>query len=419
VANTATSLLEGLLTVEVDLVVTEQLATRPPFEHPDDADAAVANLLADYRRWMLDRAVMLDADWATLVSSSEVEAARTAAWERAGLVENGRVVAGLDLGRLRDPPAARPIGDLPEIERVAQVAGGMCTVLAAAGRLTDPHVATVFRRIHGNAAQIRQVSDDSPYTADQLALLRKAVELGTDVILTQTVVQADGDLVVRVDPTILSGRMHHAMHPAGAAVDQALAYWRSLVDLVCVVATTAGTGPSIRLQLRALRRFARGLWRAGRSHEPTTAEQRMGPVQTWTLLRATGVALFSRGGATIESPPDGDDPYARTVVQPDGDALWFIRDDALTDRGLLDQHAARVADWYDSTGSAIASARAYLTRLQQAAAALLGILSAAGTVGRLGWWGIALAAGVAAVAPRLVRSVVGRLVRWRCGISAW
>ncbi len=222
--------------------------------------------------------------------------------------------------------------------------------------------ASGFLRSGPQKSRRKRVLDRS---ADELALIRKAIELGTDVILTQTVVQADGDVVVRIDPTIASGEMRAAADAADAAVNQTLAYWRSLVDLIGVVATTAATPVGVRVHLGELRRLGLHEWRARRSAASATpADERVGARQTWTLLRTTGAELFSRGGAAVESPAGSEEPYARTVIQPDGDALWFVRHDALADRGLLDQHMTRVGDWYTSTGSAIAGARGYIVRLR-------------------------------------------------------
>lgn len=416
-SRSAHALLDRLLTVEVDVIVTHEVPDGAPVL--DDRAAAVAALIDEYRRWILERAPGLDEDWATLLSSGDVQLVTSAAGERAGLVEDGRPISGLHVDRLGADRPARPVDQLVELERTADVGVAMCAVLAATGRLSDAHLATVFRRIAGNAAQLRAVPHDGPLAPDELAVLRKAVELRTDVILAQTVVQADGDVVARVDPSVVTGEMGAVAGIADVAMERTVRYWSGLVDLIGVVATTAG---ALRATFgRVATRVRSGLrrWRSQQAAGTASAGARLGLRRTWMQLREAGADLFGRGGAAIESCEPGGDPYARTLIQPDGDALWLVRHDALARQDLIDEHIARVTEWYGRTGSAVASARAYITGLQGLASAGIGVAGATVSAAAIGWWALALGSAAAAAAPRFVRAAVGSLIRRRCNIQAW
>lgn len=89
--------------------------------------------------------------------------------------------------------------------------------------------------------------------------------------------------------------------------------------------------------------------------------------------------LLDAGGATIETPepPAGtaDDFQlaARTVVQPDGDLLFFVAETYLAEPDVRQLHAARVSAWFAGlerivTGGAVALRRA--ARLLTAAVAV-------------------------------------------------
>ena len=81
--------------------------------------------------------------------------------------------------------------------------------------------------------------------------------------------------------------------------------------------------------------------------------------------------LLATGGATIETPappPEAGDAFpvaARTVVQPDGDFLFFVGDTYFVDPDLRQLHADRVSAWFADlerrvTASALALRRAAL-----------------------------------------------------------
>ncbi len=81
--------------------------------------------------------------------------------------------------------------------------------------------------------------------------------------------------------------------------------------------------------------------------------------------------LLSAGGATIETPAppagagDAFPVAARTVVQPDGDFLFFVADSYFVDPDVRQLHADRVSAWFADlerrvTATAVALRRAAL-----------------------------------------------------------
>lgn len=112
----------------------------------------------------------------------------------------------------------------------------------------------------------------------------------------------------------------------------------------------------------------RAAWQ--RSRAPATAPFRARrarlrhPGDLVTLVRGIQrlkTELLVGGGATIDTPvtPTGaDDGFqiaARTVVQPDGDLLFFVSDDYFLDPDVPQLHSARVSAWFASLENMVAA----------------------------------------------------------------
>ncbi|HGG57816.1 MAG TPA: hypothetical protein ENK31_08485 [Nannocystis exedens] len=71
--------------------------------------------------------------------------------------------------------------------------------------------------------------------ADEFGVVRKIWEVGTELVLVQTSVQLDGDVVTRISETLLSPDMTETRQTILTAhqenVSTALSHWRSLVDV--------------------------------------------------------------------------------------------------------------------------------------------------------------------------------------------
>jgi len=383
-------LIGDLLTIEVDVVIDDALdRAAAPNLVGDGAEPTLREVVGMYQRWLTDHAAVRerpDDETGELAPGDLVSALRRIADDAAG--------ADAALGEDPDDDAVR--------RRV------------------------VLRRIGGNAAQLIGALGRGPAgELDVARIARKAWELGTSEIVAQSVVQLDGDVIVRVDESILSGAAGPVDELNRRALGAALTHWRTLFDFVAqLVIGAAGlltalwrnrraTGSALRRWLETRRGDARPP--AATVRELFDGDARRRVVTAFRQLRDE---LLAGGGSTIESTTDEGAVYARTVVQPDGDVLWLVSPAALRDRSLLDTHAAAVLEWYERSGETVATLQGYLARVLTLARAVLAAIAvivgaAIGLVGNP-WAGLAslLAAGVlATVAAVVFRSVLGRLLR--------
>lgn len=395
----AKGLLDDLLNVEVDVIIADDLARGPmPAPAGNDPDVAIRHVLDGYIAWLDAHCPVLEETWAALTSS------------------------------VPTAPESRPgslVGQLEWVEGRAAAGEMQATELMNVGRLPDPGWSPMLHRIRGNAAQLRAVAaGEVAEQVDRVRIVRKAWELGTHTIVAQTVVQLDGDIVVRVDEDSFFRDDGSALGEMQAqALRGALEYWRVLFGLVIQLVMTAGQLVRALWPPRVGFALMRQRWRDWRQRNrgagPTVRDLfRKG---TWTKIRAdwndfraTAVALLVDGGATIESP-EGEPPRARTVIQPDGDALWFVTEDAADDRALLDAHTSLVAGWYERSGAAVTAVQRIVAGFQRAVAGLLAVIWTGITIAsgfEWGWW--ALAAG-------FVAALLGgaALLGFRAGLGGW
>lgn len=80
------------------------------------------------------------------------------------------------------------------------------------------------------------VSDDSidplPIDDSELVLIRKVWELGTEVIVMQTIIQVDGDVITRLNPTYMNQKKYSSMQQYhNDSVNIALRHWSGLVTV--------------------------------------------------------------------------------------------------------------------------------------------------------------------------------------------
>ncbi len=187
----AKPIFDSLLSIEVDLVVVDSLTSTGAVADHAAPDSVAQALAETYRTYLDDHVPELDAGWRAWVASGEPAALAERAPGRLGILAPGGVV----LDRFRPDTS----GDaLQRAGRDAAVGEAMARALVAAGRLPDTGVANVLRRIHGTVDQL-----PSAEPAQRVTIARKALELGTEAIKAQTVVQIDGDVIQRMDATML------------------------------------------------------------------------------------------------------------------------------------------------------------------------------------------------------------------------
>ena len=78
-----------------------------------------------------------------------------------------------------------------------------------------------------------------PLTADEILVVRKVWEVGTEAVVMQTVAQLDGDVITRVQRARLgpADKPVHDLHRE--AVGNALKHWQFLVDTLVQITTKA------------------------------------------------------------------------------------------------------------------------------------------------------------------------------------
>jgi hypothetical protein len=406
----AQGLLNDLLHIEVDIIVSDDLDRGPmPAPSAEDPDSAIRDVLATYDAWLDRHGPALDQAWA---SSG---------------VEHDVVTVPIS----RSAPRSGDLGDeLRGVEERAASLEVMVRELAIADQLPDPTWPHMLRRIRGNAAQLRAVATgEVAGQVDKTRIVRKAWELGTHTIVAQTVVQLDGDVILRSDEdAFLTADREPLRKMRAAALRGALEHWRMLFGLVIQLAMTTGQLVRAfwppRVGLARLKERWRDRRQRDRGQELTVRD--LMRKKTWTTIRAdwndfreTVVALLIDGGATIESP-DGGPPAARTVIQPDGDAMWFVSADAANDRALLDAHTSRVAAWYERSGTAVAAVQQIAAAFQRAAAGLLAVLGAVLAIvksSEWSWWALGAGAAMAVVGALLFRAGLGRWIRKAVGLA--
>lgn len=82
--------------------------------------------------------------------------------------------------------------------------------------------------------------DDIP--RDDLITIRKAWEMGTEVVAMQTVVQLDGDIVTRLNSAYAASRHQPVRDLHRETVGSALEHWRFLVETLVTIAKSAVSG---------------------------------------------------------------------------------------------------------------------------------------------------------------------------------
>jgi hypothetical protein len=380
-------LLDDLLNIEVDVVIADHLErTAMPVSADDDLEPAIGEVVDEYVRW-LDRHFPAPED-------------------------------------STPRPGEGPAAQLAWVQSRAEDAARLLAEAADAGRLVEGSWPSMLHRIGGNAAQLRAVVErDVVEPVDRTRIVRKAWELGTGTIVAQTVVQLDGDVVTRIDEDNLFVDDRAALRRLHRdAVREAIAHWRVLVELVTALVTSV-----LQVVFAIVRHPGTGWkelkrrWNERRERDDRLPVRDLLRKETWTRIRADWsrfreniLPLFADGGATIESSA-GDPPYARTIIQPDGDVLWFVSAGAADDEEALEAHSALVTGWYDGTAAASATVRQIVAAFQRAIAGALAVLWTAATVAsgiKLGWWALAAGAAAAVVA-------VGAMLIARAGLGHW
>lgn len=134
--------------------------------------------------------------------------------------------------------ADRGIKSLSDNQSAASVKAEISADMWMLNRIKDMSgqiAGTVFKQSENDYTR-DQLNERQPepmkLSPDNLVLIRKAWEMGTEEIAMQTVIQLDGDVVTRVQPKYAENRLApiHEIHRENVRVS--VEFWKELVQLV-------------------------------------------------------------------------------------------------------------------------------------------------------------------------------------------
>jgi len=132
-------------------------------------------------------------------------------------------------------------GELPPAERLM--------VLADEARrrrdgVENDDQRAILARISSNGYTLARILHIQPNPAlwapTERATLRKVWDMGTEIIVAQTIITLDGDVTMRVRPSALAEPRLLDVHKQ--QVGAAMTFWRGLVDVLSTLVTSLRTG---------------------------------------------------------------------------------------------------------------------------------------------------------------------------------
>jgi hypothetical protein len=227
---------------------------------------AFLDVFSDYDSWLCRRLEPLNERWAAFRDGERGAEflATTLAKDEANLwwvIADGALVPGVPITPLFDSQRSLTAEDFADLRMRARLADEMQRLLGRRSPLAAGED-VMLRRIVGNCDQLRAILDRSSapgkaatltrstpdgieqaavteLSGDDVITVRKAWEMGTEVVAMQTVVQLDGDFVTRLNEAYTSEERQPIRDLHAASVTGALEHWRFLVDTFVTVTTKA------------------------------------------------------------------------------------------------------------------------------------------------------------------------------------
>ncbi len=258
----AKRLFDNLLSIEVNTLVKPGMTGRKmPI-----VGQALLDIFGEYDAWLCACIGRINPLWRDF---RRTDAARAYArqlrdqgkLDDSKIVRSNAFIPELPLTSLFDEAEPVTADEFHDLREVAATALEMHRAMSANNLPLDPADANMLRRIMRNCDQLVAIMrkpalvgstgtmtlsrgapsgiDDRPqpvpFSGDDILTIRKAWELGTEVIVMQTVVQLDGDAVTRLNDASASAeqQMLRAVHQRG--VETALGQWNSLVGTFVTV----------------------------------------------------------------------------------------------------------------------------------------------------------------------------------------
>jgi hypothetical protein len=139
-------------------------------------------------------------------------------------------------------------GDQTAFERLRDAADA---IMQAGPLAADDERGPILARIKSNGAQIARLlagADPKKPTQELTILVHKAWDVGTELVIMQTSLQVDGDVITRLSPSMMSNDPDRfgPVDPGfislvhNNALTTATAQWRSLFDLAAELLGTLG-----------------------------------------------------------------------------------------------------------------------------------------------------------------------------------
>lgn len=251
---------DDLLNIEVNTMVKPGMTGRkmPAFGH------ALLDIYADYQAWLNAAAVALDEQWtrfrateaATTFRDETIAAGRADEW---WVIQDDELIdpVGTTAPFSGTEPGTELFSDMRTRARTVQEMHGL--LAGRRGYSVRDGGDVMLQRIVRNCDQLKAILERAPsgdqpthltrnvpngitgantdaLPSDDLITIRKAWEMGTEVVALQTVVQIDGDVVTRLNSAYAGDHHQPVRDLHRESVGTALDHWRQLVDTAVTLA---------------------------------------------------------------------------------------------------------------------------------------------------------------------------------------
>lgn len=252
----AKRLFDNLLTIEVNTLVKPGMTGRKM----PAVGQALLDIFSEYDDWLCRYVGHLNVEWKTFPRSAvriyATELQRQNKLDSSLIIKDHQPIGELAVTSFIDeePVSADKFKGLRQRAATALEVHRLMTLSGAAlqpGPALSPGAAIMLRRIIRNCDQLRAIlkelapadgsielsrhaasgiaTGDTTFSGHDVVTIRKAWELGTEVIVMQSVVQLDGDVLTRINDAYLSAEYQPLRDVHHEGVGTALEQWNSLV----------------------------------------------------------------------------------------------------------------------------------------------------------------------------------------------
>ncbi|MGH9277665.1 MAG: hypothetical protein ACRD12_06105 [Acidimicrobiales bacterium] len=243
--ETAQRIFDDLLSLEINVVLKPGMTARkmpdPPY--------ALLDIIGEYDGYVCRHSATLNAAWAERLGDAPVPVRPPQKEKDAPALSRRQTDPD---GALRTGLRVQSVGNdlsfetFDELRERAVEAEAVYKALTTAG-FADDGTGIILKRIYRNCDQIKGIvgrpemrkameADGIPTTLplrpDEIIVIRKAWDVGTETVMMQTVAQLDGDVITRIQRgrESAANQAIHELHQE--AVASALAHWQFLVRTV-------------------------------------------------------------------------------------------------------------------------------------------------------------------------------------------